>query len=689
MSHFNRSLKRVYLRFLANIRDSVNRFRATEHTFMVVAAIIIGFLGGFGGVGIQKLILFFKELLWGQADFSIEYLASLPLYIRIGVPVLGSVVVGLIIQFYAREAKGHGVPEVMEAIALQNGVIRPRVVIAKLFSSAFYIGAGGSVGREGPVIQIGSAIGSAIGQFIRVNPQRMKTFVACGAASGIAAAFNAPIAGALFAVEIILGDFAVAQFSPIVISSVMATVVSRHFMGDHLAFSIPTYHLLSPWELIPYAFLGLLAGLVALLFIKSLYGMEDFFDKWKTNDVVKTLIGGLGIGITALYIPYILGVGYETMDQALEGELTWKFMFILIFFKIFATSLSLGSGGSGGVFAPSLFLGTMTGGFFGDLVYQYWPGVSGGAGAYALVGMGAVVAATTHAPITAIIIIFEMTNDYKIILPLMIATIIATLLSTKVQKESIYTLKLVKRGINLFRGREVNLLRSIKVSSVFNPDVLTIPPKMGLKSMLELLRTTKHNELHVIDKENRYLGTISMHEIKPLLGEDAEVANLIIAMDLLNRNIPTVNKTDSLDVVMKIFGKWEVEELPVIGNDNKIEGSISRHHAIESYNHELVNKNVNREVSSSIKYLDKMESIAISGGYNLAEIHPPASLLGKTIKESKIRQYFGVQIILIKRNEPHGEERQFSPGPDDELRLSDKLIVLGTAKQIQRIKTAG
>ncbi|MCK5076585.1 MAG: chloride channel protein, partial [Calditrichia bacterium] len=383
---------------------------------------------------------------------------SIAWYWKIIIPVGGSFVVGLIVHFFSKEAKGHGVPEVMEAIALRNGVIRPRVVFAKLFASAIYIASGGSVGREGPVIQIGSAIGSAIGQFLKVNPQRIKTFVACGAAAGIAAAFNAPIAGALFAVEIILGDFAVAQFSPIVISSVVSTVVSRHFIGDFPAFEVPIYELVSPLELGPYALVGIMSGIVALLFIKVLYYFEDMFDDFKLPEYGKTVIGGLIIGTMGIVFPHIYGVGYSTINAALYGKMAWQMMGLLIFVKIFATSISLGSGGSGGVFAPSLFLGAMTGGFLGDFIHTWFPTMSASSGAYALVGMGAVVAGATHALITAILIIFELTNDYKIILPLMIACIIATLMTGKFQKESIYTLKLVRRGINIFKGQEINLL---------------------------------------------------------------------------------------------------------------------------------------------------------------------------------------------------------------------------------------
>ena len=349
MKTFSRRFQALSLSVGQRLSSSFLQFRGTEHTFMVIVAAIIGVLGGLGAVSIQFLIKLFQDLFWGNGgDVTLAYLETVPLYMKILIPVVGSAIVGLIIHFFSKEAKGHGVPEVMEAIALRNGKIRPRVVFAKLFASSLYIGAGGSVGREGPVIQVGSAIGSALGQFFRVNPQRTKTFVACGAASGIAAAFNAPIAGALFSVEIILGDFGVAQFSPIVISSVVATVVSRHFLGDFPAFEVPAYELVSPLELIPYVILGILAGAVALLFSRTLYKLEDFFDNLKFNVVFKTIIGGFLLGTMGIFVPHIYGVGYDTMNAALLGNLTWTTMLLLIFAKIAATSISLGSGGSGG-----------------------------------------------------------------------------------------------------------------------------------------------------------------------------------------------------------------------------------------------------------------------------------------------------------------------------------------------------
>jgi CIC family chloride channel protein len=315
----------------------VERFKMGEHSFILIVAVLIGIVGGFGAVGIQYSIHEFEVLFWG-GNFKLDKIANIHWAWKIFIPTMGGIFVGLIIQFFAREAKGHGVPEVMEAISLRNGIIRPRVVIAKLLASAVYIASGGSVGREGPVIQIGSAIGSSLGQLFRVNPKRMRTFVACGAASGIAAAFNAPVAGALFAVEIILGDFAVPQFSPVVISSVMATVVSRHFLGDFPAFVVPKYHLGSPVELGFYVILGFLAAGVALLFIKTLYKSEEFFENLKWPEPVKAGIGGAGIGIIGIFFPQIFGVGYDTITSALNGNLLWQMALGLVFPVTFSGS---------------------------------------------------------------------------------------------------------------------------------------------------------------------------------------------------------------------------------------------------------------------------------------------------------------------------------------------------------------
>jgi len=281
--------------------NELTRLRMSEHTFMLVVAVAIGVLGGFGAVFFRFAIRFFEGLFFGSWQYTLDYALQLPWYVMLIAPAAGGLIVGPIVYYFAREAKGHGVPEVMESIVLRGGAIRPRVLVAKVFASAICIGSGGSVGREGPIVQIGSAVGSTIGQILNVTGARLRTFVACGTAAGIAATFNAPIAGALFAMEVILSDFGISQFSPIVVASVTATVISRHFLGDFSAFIIPQYELVSVYELILYIILGVLSAFVALAFINLLYKTEDLFESIHIPEIMKPVLGGFAIGGIAIY----------------------------------------------------------------------------------------------------------------------------------------------------------------------------------------------------------------------------------------------------------------------------------------------------------------------------------------------------------------------------------------------------
>ncbi|NQU27149.1 MAG: chloride channel protein, partial [Candidatus Marinimicrobia bacterium] len=425
----------------STIKKILPGLKSYDHIFVLVVAAIIGVVGGFIAAGFQYLIAFFRDTLWTEGNI-IEAITSTPLYLRLAIPAVGGLIVAWFVHKLAPEAKGHGVPEVMNAVATHNGFIRMRVVLVKAFASALTIASGGSVGREGPIVQIGSAFGSTMGQIFQVSRRRLKTFVGCGAAAGIAATFNAPIAGAIFASEIILGDFSAASIGPLMIASVLGTVVSHNIYGDYPAFIPPVYSLNNPIELVFYAVLGVAAGLIGLAFIKLLYYSEDFFDRFHIHVALKAMIGGLGLGIIALFVPQIMGVGYETIDLVLAGNLSIQLALLFLLAKLAATSLTLGFGGSGGIFAPSLFMGSMVGGAIGSIFGYFFPEMGISPGAYALVGMAAVVSATTFAPITAILIIFELTMEYTVILPVMIASIIALVITQNLAEGSIYTIKL-------------------------------------------------------------------------------------------------------------------------------------------------------------------------------------------------------------------------------------------------------
>jgi len=461
---------------------------------MLALALLVGLGSGAGAIVFRWLIGLVRSI-------SFEWLPQVtsgwgPAYVVIA-PTVGGLLVGPLVYYFAREAKGHGVPEVMEAVALRGGRIRPVVALVKSIASSLSIGTGGSVGREGPIVQIGSAIGSTVGQMLKMSDDRVRNLVACGAAGGVAATFNAPIAGVIFALEVILGNFSVRSFGTVVVSSVTASVVGRAAFGDVPAFQIPEYTLNSLWEFPLYLIVGVAAALVAVLYTRTLYASEDLFEAWnKVPEWSKAGFGGLLLGCMALLygmipglgwgsVTQVYGVGYETIEAGLLGSEAMLAMLALVGLKILATSITIGSGGSGGVFAPGLFIGSMLGGSMGLLFAQLVPGVPGPPGAYALVGMGAVFAGSTHASMTAVLIIFEMTGDYQIILPLMLAVVTATLISgALLNRETIYTMKLSRRGVRLQRGRSLDVLESVQVEEVMS-EASTVFPETPLEGLDE------------------------------------------------------------------------------------------------------------------------------------------------------------------------------------------------------------
>jgi CIC family chloride channel protein len=672
----------------AYFRRFNSRFRQADQIYMVLAALVIGLVGGLAAVAFRLLIGGVSHLGWRNSAYTVEYLAGLPAWWKVLVPAVGGLVVGLITYRFAREARGHGVPEVMEAVALRGGRIRPRVVVAKLFASGISIGSGGSVGREGPIVQIGSALGSTLGQWLRVDHRRLKTLVGCGAAAGIAGTFNAPVAGALFAVEVILGDFGVSQFSPIVISSVAATVVSHRFLGDFPAFQVPLYSLEHPLELFAYAGLGILAALVAILFIRSLYASEDLFDRLALAQPLKPMIGGVLIGLVGIGVPHIFGVGYDAITQALNGAITWQLLVILVVFKIVAVSITIGSGGSGGVFAPSLFIGAMLGGAVGTLVHSVWPLATGGAGAYALVGMGAVVAAGTHAPITAILIIFELTGDYEIILPLMISCIIATLLATRMQPASIYTLKLLRRGTDIYRGRAVNVLQPVPVREVMQTDVVTVSPGDGLISLIAKFIHEPGGTIFVTESGERLEGIITADQITPIMQHAATLDPLLIAADIMVASgVPIVAPDDSLADVMKVLGAHR-GGIPV-AEAGRLVGVIWPEHVIERYNTEVFKRDMASSMVSAVTAESPLSTVPAVGDSVVAEVPVPAAFVGKTIRALNIRQRFGVSILMVKHRAERGRGGlNASPDPEYRFQRDDLLLVLGPQDGVRDLKRA-
>ncbi len=668
---------RIFYRVQQFNQRFLDRYLPSENTILLLTAILVGALTGFGAVGFIWLI---EQTHWLFFDVILTWLRTpLGKFAIVLVPVLGSLISGPLISFFAKEAKGHGVPEVMQAIALKGGRIRPVVVVVKAAASAACIGSGGSAGREGPIVQIGSALGSVLGQLFRLSEDRIRNLVACGAAAGIAAVFNAPIAGSIFALEIILGEFTTSYFGSVVISAVTASIVSRQFLGDTPAFVVPSYSMVSPWETLFYIVLGVLAPLVSWAFVTSLYWFEDKFDAWHFPDALKPAVGALLLGILALFVPDALGSGLEFIGEALAGNVPIALMLFLIFGKLFATDFTLGSGNSGGVFAPSLFMGAMLGGAFGVVVHQLFPAITASPGAYALVGMAAVFAAATHASITGILIVFEMSGDYRLILPLMLATVISTLISMAMRKETIYTLKLVRRGIQLRSGRDVDVMQGITVAEAMRDEAYTIPYDLDLTDTVAKLNEYHRRGLPVVDENGDLFGIITISDIKRAIerGTPSDTPIKEIAVT----NVLVAYPDETMADVMRRLSVRAVGRLPVVSRENpkKVIGLIRREDFIRAYNLALANraKVQHRMDQLRLRKVDHTEFIEV-------EITPDCRCAGKTVAEMAGRLPYDAVIVSVRHPSGlvevvHGSTR---------LQPGDKVTVFVTEASKEKLLEA-
>lgn len=646
-------------RYLAKLLDHL---APREGLVLLVMAIIVGVATGFAAVFFIRLIEYIQIFFYGGSEKIFPALGRLWIIL---IPVIGGLLVGPIISKFATEAKGHGVPEVMQALILRGGRIRPRVALAKIIASALCIGTGGSAGREGPIVQVGSALGSSVGQWLHLSDERIKNLVACGAAAGIAATFNAPIAGVVFAIEVLLSELQVAVFGNVVVSAVAASIVSRIFLGSRPAFEIPGYVMNSPWEIILYIILGLLAAFVGILFIRMLYFTEDVFEQLAIPLWLKPATGSLLLGILAFSYPYlgtisyissadmslglplvenyphIFGSGFVFLEEVLQGHAPFFLIFLLIFLKPLATSFTLGSGNSGGVFAPSLFTGAMLGGAFGYLAMRLFPGLTIEVGAYALVGMAAVFSAAARAPLTSMLIVFEMSNDYRLILPLMAAGMVASTFAQWLHPESIYTLKLSRRGIRFAQGRDMDIMQTVQVEEVMNKAPITVHNEQSVADLFAAFQETHLGGFPVLNNNNELYGIVTMQDMertiqdmeRTLHRKDVNLRDLKI-WDVATPEPVTVFPDEPIWSAIRKMAPRDLARLPVVARSNpkQFVGLISRSDIVRAYNVGLMRKQKDhlaqeRSTLRKVTGLDfieiKVESNCAGTGKRLADMHLP------------------------------------------------------------------
>jgi len=500
-------------------------------------------------------------------------------------PALGGIVVGSLVQWGAREAKGHGVPQVLESVAVLGGRIRARVAAVKSLASSICIGSGGSAGREGPIVQIGSTIGSMAGHLTNANLPRRRTFIACGAAAGIAATFNAPLAGVLFAQEIILHEFAMTSLVPIVVAAVTSAAIGYSAFGNVPAFQIPEYGLGQPTELPWFILVGAISAAAGVIFTRTLYTLEDWVDRTGLPIWVTASCGGLLVGCIGYLFPQVFGLGYDTIGKVLTGMgPTMGILFALVAIKIIVTSITLGTGGSGGIMAPSFFTGTMLGTGFGHLISAYSTTTPP---AYGLVGMAGLFAATGHGPLTSILTVFEMTRDYHMILPLMLACGISTLIARLMYRFSIYNFRLMQHQIHYSLGQDTRLLDQITVGEAMATDLITVPPEMSVSEAARLFEETKHHGFPITHEDAGLHGILALSDVREALAsgqpemtvQEAGTHDIIVAFP-----------DETLNDALRKLGLRDVGRLPVVDRHDhtKLVGLITRKNVISAYNQALL-----------------------------------------------------------------------------------------------------
>ncbi len=586
------------------MRYNLRKFVPGDNTGMMIIASVIGLLAGLCNI-IFRTIVHWVEVIFmvgGKDLLGIDQggwnLLLLPL-----IPMAGMVLLIPLSLMFPGEVNGYGFTKFLRKVNLEGGYIKARTIALKIITTALTIGTGNSAGVEGPIAAIGGAAGSQVGQFFRVSGSRMKVYIAAGAAGGIAGMFNAPLAGIFFASEIVLlGTFEISSFAALVIASAISTVVTRAYYGEIPAFPIPHYELVNPFVEIPlYSMLAIIVGLIAVLYIRVFYWVRDKYDALPMHPQLKPISGAFLLGCMAMAYPQIMGDGYNFIESVLNGEGAILLLFVLVFMKIIATSITLGSGGAGGVFAPALFIGAMIGGCFGHIVNYIFPTFTADPGAYATVGIGAFLAASTHAPMTAIFLLFEMTGNYLIIIPIMLTSIIGVMVSKKFSHDSIDTVDFTREGIDIHEGREAAIMKSVRVGKAITEDVDFISERANINHLLEIFRMAKSSfYFPVVDDSGRMTGIISMQDVKNILHRAEEERVCYLVGGICSRDVIMLTPDDSLYTAMQLFDVKGIEEIPVVEDlENKwVVGMLKRRDVIAAYNHEVLKKGISEKAET-------------------------------------------------------------------------------------------
>ena len=651
-----------------------------EHLRAFLLAALVGVAGGLCAIGFQRLTDVLRTGAFGMlgvhARTLFEGAQHLLPWQALALPAVGAAVAALLLFVVFRGRGGYGIANIMEAVSLRRGEVTVPEVVGRSLATATVIATGGSTGREGPIIQIGSAIASWLARAVRLSPREIAVLTACGAAAGMAGAYNAPIGASMFVMEVILGSFVMEQFAPVMVSSVTSTLTVRALAGAAPVYVVPPFAVESPWEALPIFVLGVAAALVGRGFLRSLTACEDGLARLRLPRGALAILGGLLVGAIGIWFPEVWGNGYDVVNEKLlTVALPLGLTAFLIVGKTLATGITAGAGISGGVFTPTLFVGAALGGAFGTIVHRWFPGVD--PGLYALLGMGGVLAATTHAPLMAILVLFEMTHDPQSIAPLMLATITATLFAKWMHADSLYTARLRRRGVRLPEGAEEAALLRTHARDILRTDAPVLPANAPLTEVLDIFLNTRRDALYVVGDGGRYAGVARIHDVKAVFGAGPESAS-IIALDVAVP-VPTVAQDDTIAQVLARFQDPELDEVPVVAScdDARFVGTLSRGDILLMLRQEVLAE-PSRPTRAVPHGSATGSTFEMPAGAEIVEVAAPADDLGRTADVARFRaRGLGTPLVILRRDGRGG--RAALPASTTVLVAGDVVTVLRDA----------
>ncbi|MGH7587504.1 MAG: chloride channel protein [Gemmatimonadota bacterium] len=664
-------------------------FADNENAIFFTAVCLVGLLGGLAGAAFRWLFDLAVMGFWGRSGDIVSVAAASPPWLRVAVPVLGGALAAALAGLFAlRRREAGGFPEILEIISLGGQTIRLSRALERASASLMTLASGGAVGREGPMGQIAAAFGSRVGRSFHFSEERIRILVAAGIAAGFAAAYNTPIAGALFVMEVIIGSFNMVFFGPAIVAAAISTIVTRLFAGPGPIYAPGAeYAMVSALEIVPYLVLGFLAGLASVLFQVTMERMYALWNRLRLPPLARTPLGGLVVGGLALLSPFVLGNGYEGINLVLAGEMALALMAILFVLKMLATTTTLASGGSGGVFTSIMFLGAMLGGVFGAGLHTVFPDETATAGAYALVGMGGVIAGTTHAPLLAILMVFELTQNYGIVLPIMLTSVMAYWTARTIRRTSIYTEELRRRGMRWEGTAQERLMRSLVVRDIMLTDVPLYPASLPLERIIEVFQDSRALQIYIGDGDGRLLGIVELHAVKRELGEArGEYGPLVIADDLVTE-IPVVTPDDSLVEVNEKLWFRDLGQLPVVEEveARRFLGIVTRRDVLGAFDREVLRRNA---LLAKIRAVEGagFDYFELPAHEQMAKLAVPPEMVGQPLRETGLRERYGISVMAIQRMDASGQETRVAPRADTVLRRGDVLVVMGEEGALGRLR---